>query len=212
VPVCLTVFVSMVHCRTPFGAWKHANRSYKRGYAARPPDFYGGDLLPPPAPPFSFGVEFSGNRHSDWNVLCDESEEWGTLERNCPTDRNCPTGDVTDVLELLDVPIAVKDFSLEKARPTGTVSFFVDAPLSAKDISIPTTLCLSILLEHNATKARGVSTELKEAAITGDGFILEQPPTSADYITGEFLDQPSTNGIISEDRLALLDLVGKRET
>jgi len=83
--------------------------------------------------------------------------------------------------------------------------------MTAKDISIPTTLCLSILLEHNATKTHGVSTELKEVAITGDGFILEQPPTSADNITGEFLDQPSTNGIISEDRLALLDLVGKRE-
>jgi len=75
----------------------------------------------------------------------------------------------------------------------------VDAPLTAKDISIPTTLCLSSLLEHNASKTHGVSTELKEAAIT------------ADNITGEFLDQPSTNGIISEDRLALLDLVGKRE-
>ena len=43
-----------------------------------------------------------------------------------------------------------------------------------------------------------MSTELKEAAITGDGFILEQPPTSA--------------GILSGDRLALLELVGKLET
>ena len=142
----------MVHCRTPFGAWKHANRSYKRGYATRPPGFFGGDLLPPPAPPFSFGVEFSGNRHSDWNVLGDESEEWGTLERNCPTEK---MGAVTAYLELLEVPIAVKDLSLEKARTTGAVSFFVDAPLTAKDISIPTTLCLSILLEHNATKTHG---------------------------------------------------------
>ena len=156
----------MVHCRTPFGAWKHANRSYKRGYAARPPGFFGGDLLPPPAPPFSFGDEFSGIRHSDWNVLCDESEERGTLERNCPTETFCPSGAVTDYLELLDVPIAVKDVSLEKARPTGEVSFFVDAPMTAKDISLPTILCLSFLLEQNATKTPSVSTESNEDFIT----------------------------------------------
>ena len=37
----LTVFVSMVHRRSALGAWKHAQRSYDRGYLAHPPVFFG---------------------------------------------------------------------------------------------------------------------------------------------------------------------------
>ena len=141
----------MVHCRTPFGAWKHANRSYKRGYAARPPGFFGGDLLPPPAPPISFGEEFSGNRHSDWNVLCDE-EEWGTLERNCPTETICPTGVVTDYLELLD------------------------APITAKDISWPQVLCLIDLLDQESAEPESETVAAKPLASLED--FLELPSTN----------------------------------
>ena len=84
--------------------------------------------------------------------------------------------------------------SLEKARPPGVVSFLVDAPMTAKDISLPTTLCLSILVEQNATKTPSVSTDSKEDSITGDvldqpstnGIILELPSTNGDIITGDF--------------------------
>ena len=137
--VSLTVFVSMVHCRTPLGAWKHAHRSYKRGYASRPPVFYGEDFLPPPAPPVLLGVEFSGIRkRSNWNDLCDKSED---LDMTCPT---------------LDI--------LETCCPAGVVTYFLDAPIITKDISRPTVLCLSDLLEP-----------------------------VADGITGDFMEMPSTN-------------------
>ena len=142
--VSLTVFVSMVHCRTPLGAWKHAHRSYKRGYASRPPVFYGEDFLPPPAPPVFLGVEFSGIRNrSNWNDLCDKSED---LDMTCPT---------------LDI--------LETCCPAGVVTYFLDAPIITKDISRPTVLCLSDLLEP-----------------------------VADGITGDFMELPSTNDVILE--------------
>ena len=174
VSVCLTVFVSMVHCRTPLGAWKHAQRSYKRGYASRPPGFYGGDILPPPAPPFSFGVEFSGIRnHSDWNDLCDESEEWVTLETNCPTETICPTGAVTDFLELLD------------------------APFAAKDISWPAVLCLTDLLAHESVEPESETVVAKPLASLE--YVMEQPSTD-----GIILEQPSTNGDIGKMRPAVL--------
>ena len=150
----------MVHCRTPFGAWKHANRSYKRGYATRPPGFFGGDLLPPPAPPISFGEEFSGNRHSDWNVLCDE-EEWGTLERNCPTETICPTGAVTDYLEWLD------------------------APITAKDISWPKVLCLIDLLDQESAEPESETVAAKPLASLED--FLELPSTNGDI--GQVLEE-----------------------
>ena len=142
--VSLTVFVSMVHCRTPLGAWKHAHRSYKRGYASRPPVFYDDDFLPPPAPPVFLGVEFSGIRNrSNWNDLCDKSED---LDMTCPT---------------LDI--------LETCCPAGVVTYFLDAPIITKDISRPTVLCLSDLLEP-----------------------------VADGITGDFMELPSTNDVILE--------------
>ena len=144
--VSLTVFVSMVHCRTPLGAWKHAHRSYKRGYASRPPVFYGEDFLPPPAPPVFLGVEFSGIRNrSNWNDLCDKSED---LDMTCPT---------------LDI--------LETCCPAGVVTYFLDAPIITKDISRPTVLCLSDLLEPVAD---GITGDFMELPPTNDG-ILELP-------------------------------------
>jgi len=106
----LTVFVSssplvgdMVHCRTPFGAWKHANRSYERGYLPRPPLAFGVEILPPPAPPIFTGVEKTGipKRLLNW---CDMSDDF--LETSCP---------LGDVWFLLDAPVSAKEFSQPKA-------------------------------------------------------------------------------------------------
>ena len=114
----------MVHCRSPSGAWKHAQRSYTRGYLSRPPVVYGEDILPPPAPPVLHGVEDTGIRnHSSWNDLCDQSE--GFLEM---LEMNCPLGAVIYYLELLD------------------------APFAAKDISWPTVLCITDLLAHEESE------------------------------------------------------------
>ena len=78
--------------------------------------------------------------------MCDE-EEWGTLERNCPTETICPTGAVTDYLELLDAPIA------------------------AKDISWPTVLCLTDLLAHESAEPESETVVAKPlAARTCDGM------------------------------------------
>jgi len=132
VSACLTVFVSMVHCRTPLGAWKHAQRSYKRGFAPRPPVCYGDVILPPPAPPVLHGVEFSGIRsRSSWNDLCDKSED---LDMICPT---------------LDL--------LETYCPAGVVTSFVDAPIIAKEFSRPTVLCLAELLASESVAAKDIS-------------------------------------------------------
>ena len=57
----LTVFVSMVHRRSALGAWKHAQRSYDRGYLAHPPVLFGEELLPPPPPPVFLGDELLGD-------------------------------------------------------------------------------------------------------------------------------------------------------
>ena len=101
----------------------------------------------------SFGEEFSGNRHSSWNVLCDE-EEWGTLERNCPTETICPTGVVTDYLELLD------------------------APITAKDISWPKVLCLFDLLDQESAEPELETVAAKPLASLED--FLELPSINGD--------------------------------
>ena len=133
----LTVFVSMVHCRSPMGAWKHAQRSYNRGYLARPLVFYGDELLPPPPPPVFYGVELSGIRNRmDWNDLCDENE---------------------DILE-----------TLEKDCPPGAVTYFVDAPLAAKDISLPKAFCLTLLLEPKAETIFGSLLEPPSTRVYAD--------------------------------------------
>jgi len=92
----------MVHCRTPFGAWKHANRSFERGYLTRPPLAFGMEILPPPAPPLFTGVETTGNRKRLLN-WCDMSDD--ILETSCPAG---------DVCLLLDAPVSAKEFSLPK--------------------------------------------------------------------------------------------------
>ena len=155
----------MVHCRSPLGAWKHAHRSYLRGFSAYPHIFPGVDLPPPPPPPISFGVEFPvPHFRSKWVDLCDDEE------------KNLDT--------------------LEKDRPLGVVTYLVDAPLPAKDISLPITLCLSFLLEPSSATTPSVSTD---DDITGDylelpstnGVILEQPSTNGE---NNILELPSTNG------------------
>ena len=109
----------MVHCRSVVGAWKHAQRSYKRGFWARPLVCYSDELPLPPPPPVFYGVESPGPRiRLDWNELCDESG---------------------DLLE-----------TLESDCPPGVVTFAVDTPLVAKDISLPKAFCLSALLEPDA--------------------------------------------------------------
>ena len=116
----------MVHCRSPVGAWEHAQRSFKRGCLARPPVFYGVELPPPLPPPVSYGVELPGPRvRLNWNELCEECD---------------------DRLELL-----------ENDCPSGVVTFLVDAPLAVKDISLPKTFCLSVLLEPDAETSPEVS-------------------------------------------------------
>ena len=158
----------MVHCRSVMGAWKHAQRSYLRGYLSRPPVAIGVELpLPPPPPlPLSFGDVFPVPlTRSKWIDLCDEEENG------------------------LD--------SQQKARPPGVVPFLVDAPMPAKDISLPTTLYLSILVEAIAAEAPSVTPESKEIIITDD--FLEQPSTN-----GIILEQPSTNGDTDQVRKAAL--------
>jgi len=61
-----------------------------------------------------------------WEDISDE--DWETLETNCPT------GAVGEVLE-----------TLETICPTGAVMYFLDARITAKDISWPTVLCLTDL-------------------------------------------------------------------
>ena len=63
----------MVHCRSELGAWRHAQRSYQRGYSAAPPVFPGDLLPPPPPPPFFPSVEVAGPRVR-WADLCEEEE------------------------------------------------------------------------------------------------------------------------------------------
>ena len=64
--------------------------------------------------------------------------------------------------------------TLEKVRPAGVVTFLVNVPLAVKDISLPKTICLSILLEPTAVTTPGLSNN--------------------DFIIGDILDLPSTNG------------------
>ena len=45
----------MPHCRSAGGAWKHAQKSYLRGYLPRPPAYLGVEM--PPPPPISIGDE-----------------------------------------------------------------------------------------------------------------------------------------------------------
>ena len=53
--------------------------------------------------------------------------------------------------------------NLEKCRPIGVVTFLVDAPLTAKDISLPITLCLerARLSHHNVSLKRDVGITTK---------------------------------------------------
>ena len=88
----------MVHCRSAMGAWKHAQRSYLRGYLSRPPVAIGVELPPPPPPllQLSFGNVFPVPlTRSKWIDLCDEEENG------------------------LD--------NQQKVRPPGVVSYLVDA-------------------------------------------------------------------------------------
>ena len=183
--VSLTVFVSMVHCRTPLGALKHAHRSYKRGYASHPPVFYGGDFLPPPAPPVLLGVEFSGIRkRSNWNDLCDKSED---LDMTCPT---------------LDI--------LETCCPAGVVTYFLDAPIITKDISRPTVLCLSDLLEPVADGITGDFMELpsKLPSTSGEKILQALHDMKQDLKLTLEIERAAIQKTFEED---VVDLAGIKE-
>ena len=49
--------------------------------------------------------------------------------------------------------------TLENDCPPGVVTIFVDAPLATKDISLPKTICLSVLLEPEAERIIGTLLE-----------------------------------------------------
>ena len=111
----------MVHCRSPWGAWKHAQRSCKRGFLPPPPPppvflgveevsigwSVGVELLPTPAPPPIIRTAVPRNRYH-WDDFCDD------VEVVCP-----------------------------RSGSPGEVIFFVDAPISSKDVSYRKTLCLA---------------------------------------------------------------------
>ena len=60
----------MVHCRSPLGAWKHAQRSHIRVFAVFPQVSPGVELPPPPPPPLLFGDECPVTRvRSNWADL-----------------------------------------------------------------------------------------------------------------------------------------------
>ena len=111
----------MVHCRSALGAWNHAQRSFRRGFLARPPVpsdlVHCLEFLPPPPPPPVCGAELAKKRYHWDNCLVEQ-------ENDCPS---------------------------------GVVSFLVDAPLSAKDVSLPKILCLSVLLEPDLLDPVAVS-------------------------------------------------------
>ena len=113
----------MVHCRSVMGAWRHAHRSYLRGFLSRPPVFSGVEMPPPPPPPVFYGVELPEPRvHLHWDdFLLEEEDDWHI------------------------------------GKDVGVVAFLVDAPLTAKDVSLPNFLCLSVLLVPDLLDAVAVS-------------------------------------------------------
>ena len=118
----------MVHRRSAMGAWKHAQRSFLRGYRLCPPVFTGVELPPPPPPPVFLGVEKPGPRNRHWDDFWEEEDE--------------------------DLHIGKADCQ------AGFVAFLVDAPLTAKDISLPKRLCLSALLEPDLLDSVAVSSPI----------------------------------------------------
>ena len=66
----------MVHRRSALGAWKHAQRSFLRGYRLSPPVFTGVELPPPPPPPVFLGVELPGPRKRlHWDEFWEDEED-----------------------------------------------------------------------------------------------------------------------------------------
>ena len=86
-----------------------------------------GVVLPPPPPP----PVFYGSELSRPRVRLD----WNDLCDECD-----------DTSE-----------KLEKDCPSGVVTFLADAPLTVKDISVPKTLCLSVLLQLDTETTPDVS-------------------------------------------------------
>ena len=112
----------MVHSRSPVGAWKHAQRRFLRGYLARPPVFYGVELPPPPPPPVFYGVELPGPRvRVHWDDLLEEVLDSSSFGDAVEEENDLPMGSWSDT------------------------QYFVDAPFTAKDVSLPKTLCLDLL-------------------------------------------------------------------
>ena len=76
---------------------------------------------------------------------------------------------------------------LETCCPAGVVTYFLDAPVITKDISRPTVLCLIDQLEPEAD---GITGDFMELPST-NGVILELPSTNGEM---NILELPSTNG------------------
>ena len=82
---CLTVFVSvvvhqrvgldMVHCRSAFGKWKHAMKSWERGFGRRPSGAC--PLPPPPPPPFCGEEKLEPTQATACNIgFCNIKRRW----------------------------------------------------------------------------------------------------------------------------------------
>ena len=94
----------MVHCRSAMGAWRHAQRSYMRGYLSRPPVFISVEMPPPPAPPVFYGVELPEPRvRLHWDEFLEEEEDELHVGKDA---------DVEVPLSFVDAPLSDKDVSL----------------------------------------------------------------------------------------------------
>ena len=63
--------------------------------------------------------------------------------------------------------------TLENDCPPGVVTLFVDAPLAAKDISLPKTFCLSVFLEPQAETIIGILLEADARTIACNRLRIE---------------------------------------
>ena len=135
---CLTFFVSvivhqrveldMVHCRSTFGKWKHAMKSWERGFGRRPSGAC--PLPPPPPPPFCGVVNLQPTQATACNIGI------GYIKRRWE--------DISDS-EDYDVDVALSQAHVSTQTEFAPLLRFVDAPTSDNDVSLPRILCLDLL-------------------------------------------------------------------
>ena len=77
--------------------------------------------------------------------------------------------------------------TLEKDCPPGAVTYLVDAPLVAKDISLPKVLCLTLLLESEADIIAGILLEPPSTNGYADCVMEEKSKTTPEVF---FASQP----------------------